>query len=431
MAKRKTVSHACDGRTACRPRISRRMRRAALPLTHATAGCFLNVERDVWYEGAYVNALASQTPPWNARRCAAACHADDRCNFWTVQLQKRRECQLFSSRSLCRHVAPAFTHVSGACRRGTDAILSPSPPPPPMPPLPPWAPPVDVTAQINARMRRGHLSSDLHEAGVLLHQFDNIDSHVAEDFHTLLMRPLPRPQMMESKHPAGFREWNLKFRDRLSATLLHVHMKRDHVGKRYGVYRSGATGMLPLFSYTAAGIVLRPSVARVMCSYSYDAGTTHRECTQLEDSNAPSPRVGCVPGCTPRGSKHAVWCNVRPAELCAWPPHELQGMMREWTLRRDRQQSNWGTGRYWNELVLNTTALGMTLPVAIEAFFFLNNVTCDDHNICVMAGATKCEHYARIARAAMLAHFRLRSAAVPLLMLNARTGHFTCVDGCR
>ena len=121
-----------------------------------------------------------------------------------------------------------------------------------------------------------------------------------------------------------------------------------------------------------------------------------------------------------------MWCNQRRGRPCTWPPDHLQGMMVEWFARRARHEANWNSGKYFNELVLNTTALAARLPLAIEAFFFVPNAECTDPT-CVKAGY-KCARYARDAHAAFLRRFALQPTSVPLLRLNVSTGEFECAQ---
>ena len=58
-------------------------------------------------------------------------------------------------------------------------LETPGPPAPPSPPPPPPHPPGSTAAIIDARFRNGRPSNDLREAGILIHQFDNLEDWAA------------------------------------------------------------------------------------------------------------------------------------------------------------------------------------------------------------------------------------------------------------
>ena len=153
----------------------------------------------------------------------------------------------------------------------------------------------------------GRPSNDLTQAGVIVHIFDGLG--------------------------VSGRPWEVSLTvDHMSASLIRKANPR--------LYWKGDDG-------TTAGLVLSPAWAKVLCSYSNDAGTqgkVNRGCGTLSCDR----------------SKDILDINVPGSQdPCSWPRHALGDMI-------DIQP--WYT---YNEIILDSMAWQSQMPSLVEAFVFI------------------------------------------------------------
>lgn len=168
---------------------------------------------------------------------------------------------------------------------------------------------------VNTRFRGAVASSDLHEAGLLIHIWDGTES-MAQRWRGCARH---EGDLHKEGHAC------IAFGDRWSASII-------------GKPRS------PLFG-GGGGVILRPGFNSLLCAYGADAGT----------------RAGAG-GCGMR------FCDVRSARdgWCDGAPHhpeDLKHMLQWWY--RD--------GKSYNEVIVDNAVLSDHLPQSIEAFL------CDRH----------------------------------------------------
>lgn len=223
-----------------------------------------------------------------------------------------------------------------------------------------------------------------------MHQFDDTDA-AGEPW-------LPCPQTCWGK-----RCWCADLGDRISATVILASIPTAISGQR---------PQLPLFSPDAAGFIVNPQRASILCSYASDAGTSHKTC-------APPFEDGCVPGCV---SLHAYyddggnrirnwpgWCGEEnPADphrgdQCPMRPDQLGQMVKAIT-----------AGHY-NEVVVDADSFAKALPWSVEAFFF----PVGGHG----GSAAAAEAKAREAHTKFLQHYQLTARDVPILRLDVTNFH--------
>ena len=103
--------------------------------------------------------------------------------------------------------------------------------------------------------------------------------------------------------------------------------------------------------HSVHGFVLRPSHARLLCSYASDGHTFDMTC--------PGSDMECIPGCPDEVRRH-WWphCNWP----CAYRPSDLGTM-----LLNQRTQPQPGYG--YNEIILDGRFWEANLPTTIEAMF--------------------------------------------------------------
>jgi len=262
--------------------------------------------------------------------------------------------------------------------------------------------------------------------GVLLHQFDYFDRSDGE----------------------GGRWWELssaspQWSDRVSASLVNAGMDWTLAPSAppppafWGQHaqqngRSHATPIIPTFSDALAGLVLSPALLSpallspnhacaanasggwprggLLCSYSKDSGSDQRTC------NPPGVTVSCRPGCT--WGERAQWCTATSRDYpCAWPAGDLSLM-----LETHRHNAQWAasdpTTRY-NEVVLDICAFTAGLPGSILAVFYIARADeqCQSSNHWVRS-RDRCEPHARRVHTALLRHFALSAAQLPLVRLD-------------
>ena len=273
---------------------------------------------------------------------------------------------------------------------------------------------------LNARFRRGnnYNPSSLHNAGLLVHQFDFMDDG----------NPDGQPWMPGTgwwMHNGQYMStWDRA--DRISTTIINHNMT------------AGLGGNIPIYSFGLGGIIMSPRHNHLLCSYAYDVGSLERIC------NPRGVGQSCVPGCTHPDfwnndiDGNVRWCTGAPDVdewPCAWRPTDLPKMLREREVIRASGGKPWHKGfddhKYYVEMIFESQAFIDQLPASIEAVFYLHvdrsrwafepmginwpDVEAD----CVDAtSGPKCRDYATRAHTAMLEHFQLTAEQLPLLRFD-------------
>ena len=231
---------------------------------------------------------------------------------------------------------------------------------------------------LNDKYRRGVAGHSLETAGVLLHQFDTIDSYDPSKANG-------PSWVLSTESP----QWS----DRISAVLLNEQLRNAH-------------SVNPLYSDVTAGVVFHPEFVDVLCSYSSDGGSQHVKCFP------PGRSTSCTPGCSntalgPR-SAHKAWWGVR----------EVGAMLGE-----QLREANRGAEKRYNEIILDAFEFRKNLPDAIAAVFFIGtdaHMHCNSENHWAKAYG-HCEDYARKAHADFLRRYDKTADDVPLLRLDVHT----------
>lgn len=214
-----------------------------------------------------------------------------------------------------------------------------------------------VVDNVNGRFVNGNADNGVAEAGVILHQWDNMEGSGQDQ----LWSPC------ES-------DWCADYRDRFSTSLINAQSPPQK-GKKIG-----------LFSDELGGFVVAPKQAQVLCAYPSDGGTMEKKCG---DDDGPD----CKPGCDAKMCTADMWWT------CAFPPEMLGVMFQKY---QDMSPK-------YNEVVVSTA--NWDPPTSIEAFFYVAGKkgcqACD----------TECEKVKK-QREGFLSTFALASAQVPLLCLD-------------
>ena len=212
---------------------------------------------------------------------------------------------------------------------------------------------------------------------------------------------------------------------------------------------AGLGGNIPIYSFGLGGIIMSPTRNQLLCSYAYDVDSLERVCDPRGISEF------CIPGCTHsthQGNDHrgnVVWCNDPDADEwpCAWKPDDLPKMLQ--ARERIRQlgekpaHKRFDDHKFYVEAIFSSQAFIDALPASIEAVFYMHvdrtkwafepaglqwpEVEPD----CIDAtSGPKCRDYAVRAHRAMLAHFQLSDAELPLLRFDPYNwdSPFTKVD---
>ena len=235
-----------------------------------------------------------------------------------------------------------------------------------MPPMPPPLAPQIVVHEINRRFAFGHPSSNLMDAGVIIHQFDERDE------------PDPDKEPWRPNQP--------------SISAATVYQTMGHEPDR---------GNIPVYSYSLAGLVLAPQYNRVRCSYAFDAGSLQWQ---------PS-------ACNPWRCSNYESVDSHAAGACAFNPEALGHMMEVQAELRSRNQKasykKWDDHKFYNEVIMDEQTYIANLPHSIAAVFYLPT-SCDD----IFSVGPKCEDYARGAHRNMLRHFRLTETELPFVKFD-------------
>ncbi|KAL3895239.1 MAG: hypothetical protein SGPRY_013565, partial [Prymnesium sp.] len=160
------------------------------------------------------------------------------------------------------------------------------------------------------RFLNGEPSNDLSAAGILIRQFDGLENQA-------------RPW-----EPCLPGSWCFVYSDRFASSLINQKQPL-------------------LYSRTAGGFILNPSVARVLCAYYSDGGSQKKQCSP------PGVSDRCSPGCARTCSQ------LRDFRGCSWPASGFQQMM--------EQQQMLHSGGGHNEVVVDGHHWVENLPSIILA----------------------------------------------------------------
>jgi hypothetical protein len=179
---------------------------------------------------------------------------------------------------------------------------------------------------LNERFRRGHPSSSLSEAGVLLRQFDRTEDQTA-------------PWHGCADAGAAGQDPNngdcALLGNRLSAMII------------FAGQRAGNT-VVPIFGH-GPGVIFNTGAVGITCGYVTDGGTRGKP-------------DGCGNDwCSREAGIRDGWCDGRP-----YTPSLLDLMLTS-SARR---------GGY-NEVIIDSAALDVALPYAIDAFFYVGDADVD------------------------------------------------------
>ena len=222
-----------------------------------------------------------------------------------------------------------------------------------------------IISHINARFERGGAGNSLDVTGVLMHNFDEI-SNFREPWKACNDRSC------------------LKFSDRFACSI---------------IYRE----MTSMYKPRAGGFVIASAGARILCSYSRDGVTmgSTKQCPH------PTP-TSCIPGC---GFEPFEWCPEAKPWRCAWPPDNLDAMLKE----HIHYRSQAGHENEHNEIVLDAVHWTNQLPNTIEAMWFFQEHEDEDSVELSQAKAHVLDVHARF-----LNSFGFLPADVPLASFNPR-----------
>jgi len=170
-----------------------------------------------------------------------------------------------------------------------------------------------VVDNVNGRFNTANPDGGVWEAGVLVHQWDNMEG----TGHDQMWLPCQA-------------DWCKAFQDRFSFSLINKNNPK-------------MKGKIGLFSDTAGGFILSPAKADILCSYPSDGGSMSKMCKDASD---------CVPGCDKEVCSAEKWWT------CSFHPDQLGLMFQMY-------QKN--PARY-NEVVVSTA--NWDPPTSIEAFFY-------------------------------------------------------------
>lgn len=283
-----------------------------------------------------------------------------------------------------------FGHHSVPLTKGATVnfmLVPMAPSPPPVPPGMIWAE-GDAAGYFNRLFRRGSLDDpNLQTAGVLVHQFDEMDD--------------PNPRRSPWKQAGRRRD----AQDRYSASMINAAMTADPAGN------------IPVYSKSQSGIILSPTKNQMLCAFAWDVGSLSRTCPRGHTET-------CLPGCSKYNRDPSPFCNgEHPDEwkvrtpACGWPPGELPTVMRvREEVRINEMQPPgkvWDDHKYYTEFIFDKKAYMDHLPGSIMALFFIEPNSCKD-----IYDGDHCKDYAVAAHQTILNHFGLTKRELPLLKLN-------------
>lgn len=243
----------------------------------------------------------------------------------------------------------------------------------------------------------------LHEAGVLIHQFDGREDP---------QKPFaPCPQQ-----PTGDSGWLCNNKgythQRSSASVIYAGM-REHLSPQ---------GQIPLFSYDG-GVVLDPILTDVWCSYATDGSTDYNQAYCDDDK---IDHAACLPGCgsppkwCPEKDHVFGWCHCG-VQWCGGSPRpwkaEHLGIMLSEHAQFGDAFAGYGSYKGYNELIIGANAWREHLPKSVEAIFMTECEGAGSNT--GQALAKSCEEAERHAREVHAAFVRLyKTPDFPLLRLR-------------
>jgi hypothetical protein len=232
---------------------------------------------------------------------------------------------------------------------------------------------------INERFRASSPSSNLEEAGLLLHQFDEIEVH---------------GKPWEFCEGPGCYTQGATIPGRVSAMLIY-HSLRD---------RSDRVA-IPLPFGNRAGLIFRSDQVDVRCLYGVDGSTAF----QRNDPGHP----GCPAPhdfCNARDPSIGNWgrCGFDGWPIGAWRPEDLEPFMRAHQQHGETYRPP-GFHSGYNEVILSSESINAHLPHSVAAFFVLSEEMAHRDGVNV-----------RVAEAhrAFLERFGVTSKECPLLLMR-------------
>lgn len=267
--------------------------------------------------------------------CKALCVQDPQCEGVVMGKSERGTC--YERRSIvlgdCSHSETYSTHVLDA-----NPPSAPSPPHPPLPPspppLPPQSPQSDPVVRINSRFVNSEYSNDLEVAGVLLHQFDQLEN-----------KDKPWESCVGDCYCQG-----ANLLGRISAMLIYHQMKerRDRTA-------------IPLPFSDRTGYILNPRAVTLECLYGVDGSTAFQR------------QRGTIPGCPESfcNADHPGGCGFEGWPIGAWKGSDLAKFMPQHQARGSQYHSP-GFHSGYNEVILNSAKMNAKLPHTIEAWFVVD-----------------------------------------------------------
>ena len=174
---------------------------------------------------------------------------------------------------------------------------------------------------LNDRFRHGHPSSNLREAGVLIHMWDR-----TEDAHQP-WRGCPHRKPPPGSSPDLAGSDCMEVGDRFSSSIVWKG--------RHRLFGAGG------------GIIFHPDYTRILCSFGADGGTRSGsdKCDGSAWCDVKSPSSG------------DGWCSGR-----AFRPEDLEHMLRGWDAK--------GEGSSYNEVLVDMAHHDLHLPHSVEAIIY-------------------------------------------------------------
>jgi len=186
-----------------------------------------------------------------------------------------------------------------------------------------------VADRLSRRFREGRPSSDLREAGILLHMFDQGETAGVQAYASGALEVpawaydpwMPCPDTM----------WCAQYRDRMASSLLNK--------------RTASRGGTSLFGNV--GVVYAPALTEIWCSFVGDGGTFNADSSH-----------GCH-------SAERGWCNPSAQHndhQCPWRPENLKEMLELF------EENPFG----YNEVLVSTNDWEARMPEQIEAILWVD-----------------------------------------------------------
>ena len=232
--------------------------------------------------------------------------------------------------------------------------------------------------QINARFRDAKPSRDLAQAGVLLHQFDEIE--------------------------VGGKPWEFcegtcytqgaTIPGRVSGMLIY-HGLKDRPDRK----------AIPLPFGNRAGLIFRSSEVELKCLYGVDGSTAFQR-NDAAHPGCPAPDEFC--DAAHPDFQYGGTCGFDGWPIAAWRPADLEPFMRVHA-EKGSQYKPPGFHSGYNEVIISSENINQHLPWSIEAFFVLDRTSLDRDGVGINVAQ---------AHKDFLKAFDLTAADVPLLLMR-------------